>query len=300
MNNNSVSIIIPCYNGERYIAEAVMSALSQSASAQVIVVDDGSTDNSRSILEQYSNQIVLVCKENGGVSSARNKGIAHSESDYIVFLDADDVLTPHCIEDHLKVAIENPEVGLIYGSNYIIDENGQQIGINPQSATFRTIQQVAEGQIPAPSQSMYLRKAVLEAGCFDQTIAFGEDMDLILRIGVRYKIASHEQFVVSYRHHPGQATKKPSAAFKGMMGIIEKYSESDQYNEISRNIDWKQARKHWKRYFGQFIPIEIAKNFVNGDIYEVPKKVLIYIRTFPQGLYGTLSFIAYRLKSKND
>lgn len=300
MTNTRVSIIIPCYNGEKYIVEAVTSALQQTVTASVIVVDDGSNDNSLQVLETFTDRITLIAKENGGVSSARNIGLTYTDDEYIVFLDADDILTSDAIERHLSVASTNPEAGLIYGSNYIINETGQVVGKNPQTWDYKTIQQVAEGQIPAPSQSMYRRKAVIEAGGFDQKITHGEDMDLILRIGINYEIVSHEYYVVHYRHHPGQATKKPSAAFKGMMGIIEKYSESDQYNEISRNIDWKQARKHWKRYFGQFIPIEIAKNFVNGDIYEVPKKVLIYIRTFPQGLYGTLSFIAYRLKSKND
>ena len=300
MKSNSVSIIIPCYNAERYVTEAVESALSQTMQVTVIVVDDGSTDKSRSILEEYSDRIVLISKENGGVSSARNVGIDHSTSDYIIFLDADDILIPTSAEDHLRIATEHPTAGLIYGSNYIINETGKQIGTNPQSASFRTIQEVAEGQIPAPSQSMYLRKAVVEAGCFDQSIAFGEDMDLILRIGLRYKIVSHDKFVVNYRHHPDQATKKPTEAFKGMMTIIEKYSTNEQHNELVKNIDWKRARKYWKKYFGQFIPLEIARSALNGKILEIPTKSLLYMRTFPQGLFGTFRFLIHRLKRKHD
>tara|TARA_Y100000296_G_scaffold37900_1_gene43844 strand:+ start:3782 stop:4681 length:900 start_codon:yes stop_codon:yes gene_type:complete len=296
MTNTRVSIIIPCYNGEKYIVEAVTSALQQTVTASVIVVDDGSNDNSLQVLETFTDRITLIAKENGGVSSARNIGLTYTDDEYIVFLDADDILTSDAIERHLSVASTNPEAGLIYGSNYIINETGQVVGKNPQTWDYKTIQQVAEGQIPAPSQSMYRRKAVIEAGGFDQKITHGEDMDLILRIGINYEIVSHEYYVVHYRHHPGQATKKPSVAYTGMMQIIAKYSDSNQYRDISESINWKQAERRWKRYFGQFIPIEIAKNLINGDFTAALKKLRLYITMLPEGLFGTMHFIKSKLK----
>lgn len=110
-----VSIIIPCFNAEQYISEAIESALNQTYGAiEVIVIDDGSTDNSTDIIARYNKQVCFVKQENGGPGAARNRGLDLAKGDYIQFLDADDLLGPDKIErclDQFK-----PDVGAVISS----------------------------------------------------------------------------------------------------------------------------------------------------------------------------------------
>jgi len=99
-----IDIVVPSYNQEAYLAEAIESALSQTVKCNVVVVDDGSTDKSLEIAQRYP--VKVVSQVNKGLSSARNTGIMHSTSDYVLFLDADDVLLPTCVAEILKVAKE--------------------------------------------------------------------------------------------------------------------------------------------------------------------------------------------------
>ena len=106
-----VSIIIPCYNQARYLADAIKSALAQTHSpVQVVVVDDGSVDNTAEVASHYPN-VCFVRQRNQGVAKARNTGFHRSSGDYVIFLDADDRLTPNAVETHLRCFAEHPEAG---------------------------------------------------------------------------------------------------------------------------------------------------------------------------------------------
>ena len=109
-----VSIIIPCYNAEKWIKECIDSALSQTYSPiEIIVVDDGSTDNSLSIIKKYGDKVRWVSYENGGVSTARNKGIQLSQGEFIQFIDADDYISPLKIEEQLRM-LKASNVDVVY------------------------------------------------------------------------------------------------------------------------------------------------------------------------------------------
>src|SRR5882724_4095714 len=114
-----ISAVIPLYNGEKYIEQALHSVLSQTlAPADIIVVDDGSTDGGAAIVEKMAalHPIRLLCKENGGQSSARNLGIAHSGGDLIALLDQDDLWYPNHLEELVKPFLEprSKQLGWVY------------------------------------------------------------------------------------------------------------------------------------------------------------------------------------------
>lgn len=107
-----VSILINNYNYGHFLAEAIDSALNQTyPSIEVIVVDDGSTDNSREIIESYAPKIIPILKENGGQATAFNMGFAASQGDIICFLDSDDLFEPHKIEEIVKIFTQYPDIG---------------------------------------------------------------------------------------------------------------------------------------------------------------------------------------------
>ncbi len=121
-----VSIIINNYNYDRFLRAAIESALNQTyRPVEVIVVDDGSTDQSRVTIERYGDQIAAVLKENGGQSSALTAGFAHSHGDIVIFLDADDVLLPHAAQAVVDAFHAQPDAAKIQYRMIVIDRNGQ-------------------------------------------------------------------------------------------------------------------------------------------------------------------------------
>src|SRR5690606_36436728 len=122
-----VTIIIPCYNAEKYIAETIESVINQTyKNWELIVVNDGSTDNSPDIIKEFvanDNRIAFIDKPNSGVSDSRNKGLEKAKGEYIAFLDADDVW----IENNLEVKVNNlynyNDCDYVFSSMYNADEN---------------------------------------------------------------------------------------------------------------------------------------------------------------------------------
>jgi glycosyltransferase involved in cell wall biosynthesis len=124
-----VTILINNYNYGRYLREAIDSALEQTwRRTETVVVDDGSTDNSREILYSYGNSIVPVLKENGGQASAFNAGFAASRGGIVCFLDADDLFLPGKVDRIVKAWYRSPDAGLIYHQLLFINENGRRVG----------------------------------------------------------------------------------------------------------------------------------------------------------------------------
>lgn len=128
-----LSVIIPCYNYARYLGECIESVLNQSEKAwEIIVVDDESTDNTKEVCEKYS--VKYIWQKNKGLSGARNTGISHATGDYIMCLDADDMLRPDAIKEHLKIADENSiaQCGLLYFGTQIAQ-------FRPSGATLQSL-----------------------------------------------------------------------------------------------------------------------------------------------------------------
>lgn len=129
-----VSIIINNYNYERFLGEAIDSALSQTyGHTEVIVVDDGSTDNSRDVIDRYGNRIIPVLQENGKQAAAFNSGFAISQGEIIIFLDADDYLFPHAVER--IIAVWKPELSKVHYRLTVVDNFKQPLGFSyPQGS----------------------------------------------------------------------------------------------------------------------------------------------------------------------
>lgn len=125
MENQKVSVIIPTYNLARYINETVDSVLGQTyKNYEIIIVDDGSTDNTKEALSEYGGKITYIFQENQGVSAARNKGIKEAKGEYIAFLDADDLWLKDKLELQIGLMNSNPEVAMIFTDGESFNEEG--------------------------------------------------------------------------------------------------------------------------------------------------------------------------------
>ena len=133
--NKLASILINNYNYSQFIREAIESALNQTyKNVEVIVVDDGSTDNSREIISSFSDRIKAIYKKNGGQASAFNAGFIASQGEFIFILDADDLFKPDKIKNAIQIFQDNPEINWLFHELTYIDQIGNIIDINRESA----------------------------------------------------------------------------------------------------------------------------------------------------------------------
>jgi Glycosyl transferase family 2 len=209
-----VSAIIPAWNAEETLAETLRSVAAQTYSRlEILIVDDGSTDGTAEIASRFcetDGRARLIRKENGGVASARNRGIAESRGEWVAPIDADDLWHPTKIEKQVAAALQAPEPpGLVYCWFHYIDEQGRVIGSSRRwSANGRAFEQMACHNFVGNGSAPLLRRAdALAAGGYDEGLraeqAQGcEDLLLQLRIARRRPVAAVPEHLVGYRVHP--------------------------------------------------------------------------------------------------
>jgi glycosyltransferase involved in cell wall biosynthesis len=191
VNSANVAVIIPYYNGSRFIVRALKSVFSQSVKAQeVVVVNDGSTEVEAEFLNSLSSEfeIKILHKNNGGQGSARNYGVEHTVSRYISFLDQDDFYLPRHIEDLLNaIPVADVKFGFVYGDLCEADGDGNivRIGMVKEHSMHPKIHinnLISQDMFVLPSASLIAREAYLAVGGFDPQFMGYEDDDLFLRI----------------------------------------------------------------------------------------------------------------------
>ena len=206
MSDPLISVVIPNYNCARFIAAAIDSVLAQSYSnTEIIVVDDGSRDDSLSVLEKYGGGIRVVRQSNQGVSAARNRGIAESRGSFIAFLDADDEWYPDKLTRQIAL-FDRPVVGLVYCSVEYVDESGRSLGTNLTGRRGRVLREIAllRGTIvlAGGSTAVVRRECFDKAGFFDREMSTAADWDMWRRIACYYEIDVVREPLIRYRLRP--------------------------------------------------------------------------------------------------
>lgn len=172
-----VTIIIPCYNAEKYIAETIQSVINQTyKNWELIVVNDGSTDNSLNIIKEFAandSRVSFIDKENTGVSDTRNKAIALSKGEFIAFLDADDYWNENNLEVKINNLISHKDCDYVFSNMYNADENLNIIITAPKGTDKNILEHFLYWQgdseiIPGPCSNLLLRRKCIE----DETIRF--------------------------------------------------------------------------------------------------------------------------------
>lgn len=196
-----VSVIIPVYNAEKYVASALESVLAQTyQNLEILIVDDGSPDGSLEICQQFKDQrIRIICQQNRGLSGSRNTGIRHAKGEYLAFLDADDIWLPQKIEKHVSHLEGSPELGVSFSFSKLIDELDNPLGIY-QSSKIKSITPLdllCRTPIGNGSAAVF-RKEVFEEICFqisydriseshyfDEQFRESEDVECWMRIALK-------------------------------------------------------------------------------------------------------------------
>ena len=205
-----VSVVIPTYNRGWVLREAIDSVLAQDyTDYELIVVDDGSTDNTRKILDSYGRDIIVLQQPNKGVSAARNRGIAESRAQLVALLDSDDIWLPQKLTRQVAFFKSNPEA-LICQTEETWVRNG--VRVNPKKRHHKFSGMIFEPSLAlclvSPSAVM-IRKTLFDTvGLFDESLPACEDYDLWLRVSCRYPVfLIDEPLIIKHGGHEDQLSK---------------------------------------------------------------------------------------------
>ena len=253
---SKVSVIIPTYNREKLISRAIESVLVQTYPAyEVIVVDDGSTDATKSVLAPFNGKIKYIYQKNAGIAEARNRGIKESSGEYIAFLDSDDYWAPEKLAEQVKVLDANPQVGIVFAPMPIVNEKGEILGRKPAGAMGKNLKELLEmwGDLPT-STVMTRRECFDKVGVFDPALPPMEDFDMWLRIARYYDLHEIQGKVLAYYYrHSQQATSSKLKVYDGLVKIYTKAFKN--FPEAPRELMKKRIASNQytlsRIYFGE-------------------------------------------------
>jgi glycosyltransferase involved in cell wall biosynthesis len=226
-----VSVIIPVYNGERYLRQALDSALEQTYPAiEVVAVDDGSTDTSPAILASYGGRIRVVRQTNRGVAEARNVGLRVARGSYLAFLDQDDWWLPEKIECQVERFQLEPDVGLVHTNvvayNEVLASYADHINcLTPEYYTGDCFERLLlEGNALVNSGVMVRKEVLDDVGLLDTQIVGNtiQDYDLWLRVARKYTLAYVPKPLVVYRLHPQQGMWKVRDSLREELLLLDR------------------------------------------------------------------------------
>jgi len=233
-----VSVIIPCYNYGRYLRQAIQSALDQTfTDFEVIVVDDGSTDDTSKVARSFEDSRVrYVWQENKGLPGARNTGIRASSGEYVAFLDADDWFLPRKLELQTGFLDEHPEVGLVASGWIETDEQGNALRrVEPwRWKPYLGLAECVMG-VPVVVHAVLVRRYWLDAvDLFDERLLWVEDWDLWLRLAVEgCRLTWLPTIVCCYRLHGENMARNAIRMRDGALVALGKlYARPDLYNSV--------------------------------------------------------------------
>jgi glycosyltransferase involved in cell wall biosynthesis len=260
VSDRSVALVINTYQQAHFLPGSIESAMKQTVRFdEVIVVDDGSADNPASVVINYPG-VRLIRQSNAGLAAARNTGLSAASSDYIVFLDADDLLTPGAVSAGLACYAENPGAGLVYGAHRRIGPKGEPLGDEVYSAVgadaFRTF--LTGNAIGMHATVVYNRRRLCDIGGFDATLPRCEDYDVYFRMAARYPIASHHEVAALYRWHGQNMSANHATMLKWVLRINDRqkvHTTGDRALEAERLL----GRRVWCRYYANEFANEVRR-----------------------------------------
>lgn len=228
-----ISVIIPTYNRANLVLETINSVLRQSIKdIEILVVDDGSLDNTRQMLEKLNTDgtIRYLWKPNGGVSSARNWGIKNAQGKYIAFLDSDDLFVGESLRQQLEVLASQADIGLVHGDFEKFSSDGSGLGRRSTSwfegRLYPEILCHWSSLIAAPTV-MVPAHVFQEVGYFEPGLTWGEDLDMWWRITRRYEFAHIPKVLARVRVHSGNVSGNRSKEADAFQQILDRAFKAD-------------------------------------------------------------------------
>jgi glycosyltransferase involved in cell wall biosynthesis len=241
LQSPQLSVIIPTYNCDRYLGQALDSVFSQSyRDYEVIVVDDGSTDHTATLLRSYGSRVQAIHQTNQGVAVARNHGIQAARGEWVAFLDADDFLLPDKLEKRMAIATAQPHLGMIHSGWQRVNSQGEFLmDVQPWlNIPQLNLESWLRWKPVLPSAMLFRRECLEQAGGFDPRFPPAEDTDLVLRLAAMgYETAWLQEITVGYRQHENSAMHKGLPQAKSLAAVIDNFFAQPNLPESIRWLE---------------------------------------------------------------
>jgi glycosyltransferase involved in cell wall biosynthesis len=286
MSSPTVSVVIPCFDQGHYLREALQSVLAQTLPpAEIVVVDDGSTDNTAAIAREYS-KVRCIHQRNRGLASARNAGAAHTTGEHIVFLDADDRLKPDALAIGLRELVAHPACALVWGRCVRIDQDGRELPTVPPPPVvgdaFEAL--LRNNFIWTPAVAMFRRSVCGPLLRFNPAVDAAADYELYLRIVRHFPIHGHAGVVAEYRLHGASMSSNASLMLSSTMDVLRAQQPYlARHRAYARAYD--QGRRTWQFHYGEQLLRQMEQQAHGRRRWrEVAATIAVLARYYPRGL----------------
>ncbi len=290
-----VSVVIPTYNYGRFIGEAIESVLGQTFPVfEIIVVDDGSTDNTEEIVAKFGDKVKYIKQKNGGVGLARNTGVKNSSGEFIAFLDADDRWLPQKVERQMELWQCDEEIGLISVGMREFDEDGKTIGKYEKGQNgwcAEDILSFKSAMVGSGSAILIKRDVFEKVGGFDETKEMhpSEDWEFCYRVARKFKLAFLPELLVDYRNHGNNGHLQIPKFERAMLLAFEK-----TFKDSSMEIQKLKGQS-----YGTLHKILAGSYFQAGNYRQFIKHSLKSFWLYPQNIIYFAKFPLRRAKSNS-
>ncbi len=282
-------MVIPCYNQAHFLADAIQSVLSQTyTDFEIVVVDDGSEDDTPEVASGYAAEdprVRLVRQENRGLAGARNRGLAESGGEYVVFLDSDDRLLEEALEIGIRELESHPGCAFVSGHYRPISADGDPYAVPRQARVDgdHYLALLRDNYISMPASVMYRPWVFGEVGGFDGSVDAAADWDLYLRVARRFPIYHHGQIVADYRWHGANMTADPALMLRSTVSVLraqKRHVEGNKRYEEAYNEGIRLFREH----NGMNLAREVRSHVRRRDPRRALRGALVLARYYPRGL----------------
>lgn len=278
MSRAVVSIVIPCFNQGRYLADAIGSATSAQFPVQIIVVDDGSTDETGDVAAAFRS-VRYVRQPRGGLAAARNRGLAEAIGEFVVFLDADDRLLSQAIEIGARALAARRACAMTYGRCVMMGADGTTwptpdqpiVRCGHRAALLRT------NLIWMPAMAMLRRAEVERLGGFRRGFDGAADYDLYLRLTRDRPVHDHGELVAAYRQHPASMSGDAARMLRDTLAVMLRNRPSDE----TLHAVWREGYRSWQDFYGTRLVEEIRGHVRSGDLRAAGRRALTLARHAP-------------------
>lgn len=277
--NPIVSIVIPTYNYAAFLPTAIKSCLDQTYKPiEIIVVDDGSTDNTKDTVKEFSGKIIYLYQENKGVSAARNIGLELAKGDYLTFLDSDDYLTSDSIEIRMEILNQYPDIGIVFSSTYSKTSDEEKLRYKPKLTkpiiSDRFYEDLLLRKIPFQTSAVLMRSPIAKKFRFPTNLSNGEDIAYYTKVFFTTKGYFLPKPTAVNLRHPRSLRHNIEDIKEG--GFIETIFDDPFYNGA---LDYLRKKCTAKRY------LELSRRFfLSGETKLAKKYYLKALSASPKAL----------------
>ena len=262
-----VSVVIATYNRSRFLCQTIESALSQTyKDYEIIIVDDGSTDDTKEALKFFDGKIRYFYQENQGISAAKNRGVNESVGEFIAFVDDDDIWLPEKLDEQMQFIERHPQLAFVCSEVITIDEHGNFLAHwrKPKDQKISdNFENLYDGNFIHVPTVLLRKKCFIEIGGFDEKLMTTEDYDLWLRLAKRHPFRYMDKPLAKYRIHKNQTTKNVKKLELRVRNNIKALNR----REIASDLGFFKKRVRKAKVYYQYAKIYFkSENFLKASL----------------------------------